>query len=88
MPNPVFWLSLVGQVLGLIGALYTIANPFLTKKVALEIGVPRWAGRTDEINEQLPLVQELLKQSHQARIGLAFIATGFLLQALATIMSR
>jgi hypothetical protein len=88
MSGTVFWFDLAGQSLGLLGALYTVANPFLTKKEAIEIGAPRFAGDTDEENENLPLVQDIIRQSRKARLGLGLIASGFALQAIATILSR
>ena len=88
MNGTAFGLGLTGQILGLIGSVYAMANPFLTKKAAVEIGVTRYAADTDEENEKLPLVEEIIRQSRKARIGLGLIASGFLLQAIATILSN
>jgi hypothetical protein len=88
MQETVYWFNLVGQALGSIGAIYTIANPFLTKRAALEIGLPRYTSDDPEQDLKLPFVQELMRQSRKARIGLALIALGFLLQATATVLGR
>lgn len=77
------YLNVVGLGLGFIGAVYTAANPAVTERAAIEIGVTRWAGSTDEENRELPLVRELLQQSRRARTGLLFIGAGFATQAVA-----
>ena len=53
MHGNVYWFSLIGQVLGIIGAIYT-----------------------------------MLRQSRDARMGPGLIAAAFLLQAIATFISK
>lgn len=75
------------DILAGIGLAFTLAGAWITARAvilkeadAIHIGVPRWAGKTDEENLQLPMVQNLLASSRGARRGLLFIAFGTALQ--------
>jgi uncharacterized membrane protein len=72
--------TIIGLFLALVGSVIVTIGQFLTKEQAINIGVARYAGKTDAENEKLPQVQQLLKQSNYAKIGFVFITFGFLLQ--------
>ena len=74
-----------GLFLAFVGTVILIVVQFLSKEQAINIGVTRLAGDTDEENEKLPQVQQLLKQSKYAKIGLVFVALGFLLQFIGSL---
>lgn len=77
------WLNIIGIFLDLIGASILAYGLIISKKSAIELGVSRWGGDTDEENLKLPKVRDRLKQSKNAVIGLIFLATGFILQIVA-----
>ncbi|WP_415234088.1 hypothetical protein [Pseudorhodobacter sp.] len=70
----------LGLAITLAGAWITARAVILKKADAISIGLPPWAGETDEENLQLPMVQNLLASSRGARRGLLFIAGGTALQ--------
>ncbi|NBK21450.1 MAG: hypothetical protein EOM68_05445 [Spirochaetia bacterium] len=70
----------LGLAITLVGAWITARAVILKEADAIHIGVPRWAGETDEENLQMPMVQNLLASSRGARRGLLFIAGGTALQ--------
>jgi hypothetical protein len=74
------WFNVVGLFFDLVGATVLAWGLLITKKDALKLGVPRYAGDTDEENLKLPAVQDRIKQSLIAKIGLALLVIGFLLQ--------
>lgn len=70
----------LGLAITLVGAWITASAVILKQADAIHIGVPRWAGDTDEENLKMPMVQNLLASSRGARRGLLFIAGGTALQ--------
>ncbi len=76
----------IGLFLAFIGTVILIVVQFLSKRQAIDIGVMRWAGDTDIENEKLPQVQQLLKQSKYAKIGFVFVALGFFLQFIGSLL--
>lgn len=76
------WLIIVGLVFDLIGALFLAWGLILTKKQAIELGVSRICGNTDEENLRLPTVVDRLRQSRNAVTGIIFLSIGFLLQII------
>jgi hypothetical protein len=70
----------LGLAITLVGAWITARAVILKQAEAIDIGVPSWAGETDEENLQMPMVQNLLASSRGARRGLLFIAGGTALQ--------
>jgi hypothetical protein len=77
------WVNLAGLVSGFLGAVVMAYGLVLSKARAVELGVMRLSGETPEENLTLPAVRDRLAQSGRAVIGLALIALGFLLQAIA-----
>jgi len=76
-----------GLFFAFVGTVILIVVQFLSKEQTINIGVTRIAGNTDEENKKLPQVQQLLKQSKYAKIGLVFVALGFLLQFIGSLSS-
>ncbi len=74
------WFNVVGLLFDLVGATFLAWGLIITKKDAIKLGVTRLAGDTDEENLKLPSVQDRIKQSSNAKIGLALLVIGFLLQ--------
>lgn len=76
--------GLLGQVVGVVGAGYLAANPFLSKQTAVELGVARSLGaptrRTSSCHSS--------KNCCDGRAGRGLGAGEFLLQAVATLMSN
>lgn len=70
----------VGLGITLMGAWITARAVILKEADAIHIGVPRWAGSTDEENLKMPMVQNLLASSRGARHGLLVIVLGTALQ--------
>ena len=80
------WVNTVGLLADIIGVSLLAWGLFTSKKKALELGVTRWAGDTDEENLTLPAVADRLKQSRFAMFGLPILVAGFACQILATWM--
>jgi hypothetical protein len=80
-------LTAIGLFLTLFGAAIAARAVILSKGSAVKIGAGALAGNTDEENLPLPMVQNLLKTSQHAKIGLLLIAGGTLLQLL-PVLSR
>ncbi len=76
----------LGLTMTLAGAWITARAVILKQADAIHIGVPRWAGDTDEENLQMPMVKNLLASSRGARRGLLFIAGGTALQLVPIIV--
>lgn len=74
---------MIGLGSGLAGTAIAASGLIVTKRQAIDLGVGRWAGSTDEENLKLPAVQDRLKQRRNTIIGLALIALGFTLQLVA-----
>ncbi|MEP1558052.1 MAG: hypothetical protein ABJJ90_15120 [Lentilitoribacter sp.] len=81
------WISLLGLLVALFGAGITAWAVILRPEDAVNIGVTRWAGETDEENLKLPLVQNLLASSRWAMRGLLLISIGTAFQ-IVPIVSR
>lgn len=74
------WLITIGLVFDLFGAFFLAYGLIISKKKAIELGVSRFCGDKDEENLKLPQVQDRLKQSYNAIIGLILLGIGFVLQ--------
>jgi hypothetical protein len=77
------WLNIIGLFLDILGAIALSYSLIINRKQAIKLGVPKYAGETDEENLKLPFVKELLKQSRNAKIGLILLIIGFILQIIA-----
>jgi hypothetical protein len=81
------WWTLAGLVADIVGAAILVTGLFISNERAIELGVTRLAGDTDEANLKLPAVRDRLNQSRRAVIGLSVLAIGFLLQAIGALLS-
>ncbi len=81
------WLTVTGLAADIVGAWILAAGLFISEEEAVELGVTRFAGETDEENLRLPAVKDRLRQSTRAKRGLVLLVLGFLLQALGSLLS-
>jgi hypothetical protein len=77
------WANLAGLASGFLGAVVIAFGLVVTDERAVELGGSALSGDTLDENLMLPAVQDRLKQSRRTVLGLALIAVGFLLQAVA-----
>ena len=80
------WINTFGLVADIIGVGLLSWGLFVSEEKAIELGVSRVAGDTDEENVTLPAVADRLKQSLFAKWGLPILVAGFVLQIAATWM--
>jgi hypothetical protein len=76
------WVNTIGLFCDLIGAVFLSYGLIISKKEACKLGSSYYGGETDEENINLPPVQDRLKQSLNATIGMFFLVVGFLLQII------
>lgn len=76
------WTGMSGLFLDFLGALILSYGLIIKKEDAIKLGVDRYCGETEEENLKLPKVQDRLKQSKSAKIGLVFLTFGFILQVI------
>jgi hypothetical protein len=88
MPLVPKYLNMVGLGLDFLGAFVLTLNLIISEKEAIRLELPRWAWRTDEENLKLPQVQDRLKQSRHAVIGMGLLVLGFLFQLAASWLQR
>lgn len=74
------WLTVIGLVLTLLGAFCGTYGVWVSPDDAIERGVSRFVGGTQEEMLQLPAVQNLLEQSRFAVAGFVLIGVGTLMQ--------
>ena len=79
------WLIIVGLAIDFVGAGFLAAGHFVSKRQALDLGTPKWAGKNDEENLKLRTVQKLLKQSNYAQTGFVLLGLGFALQLIGNL---
>jgi hypothetical protein len=79
-------LLVFGLALTLAGAVLTAKGVFVTPHQAVQIGVMRINGDTEQQNLQLPAVRNLISQSRYAFWGLVGIALGTALQILSALL--
>lgn len=79
-------LNLTPSILNFIGTIIIAWGLLISKERALELGVARWCGETDEENIKLPAVNDRLKQRKYALIGLGFLLAGLLFEFLFTFL--
>lgn len=79
-------LTIIGLVFNVLGSLSLAGGLFISKKEALDLGVSRWAGETEEENLKLPQVKDRLKQRTWGIIGAILLIIGFALQFFGQIL--
>jgi hypothetical protein len=77
----------LGLLADIAGAFILARGLFISHEEAVELSVTRFAGDSLAENLMLPAVQDRLRQSDRAKIGVAFLALGFLLQAIGSLVS-
>lgn len=82
-----FWFTFIGLIADIAGASYIAVGLFISKQEAIELGVMRWAGETDEENLTVPAVRDRLRQATRVKWGLALLILGFALQAIGSWLS-
>jgi hypothetical protein len=74
--------NIVSMTSTFLGSLAIARGLFISKKKAIELGVSRWSGDTDEENLKLPQVKDRISQKKWGIIGASFITIGFILQLI------
>lgn len=82
------YFTVTGLVLDIIGAAVLSWGLFITKKEAIELGLSRVCGDSDEENLKLPQVADRLKQSRNAKYGLFLLVLGFVSQIIGVLCNR
>ena len=82
-----WWWTLAGLVADIVGTIVVVSAVLTWKERAIEAGVPRIAGETDDENLKLPAVRERLNPSRRAAIGVSLLVAGFGLQAIGALLS-
>lgn len=72
----------LGLLSALAGAITLAYGLIISRKRALEVGLPRLAADSDEQNLCLPHVRDRLRESRFALIGIIAMIVGFLLQII------
>jgi len=73
------WLTEVGITCNFLGAVFIAYGLMISKDQAIKLSVSRVSGNYEE-NLKLPQVKDRLKQSWNAKMGVAFLIIGLLLQ--------
>jgi hypothetical protein len=74
------WLIIIGLGFQLLGAFFLAYGLILCKKQAIKLGLSRWSADSEEEILKLPQIQDRLKQSRNAGIGIILLSIGFVLQ--------
>ena len=72
--------NIIASILILIGGYLLARNFFFRKKTAIDLGLSRVCGDTDEENMTLPLVQFFLKARRDSIIGFILIGVAISIQ--------
>lgn len=76
------WFVVIGLGFDIVGAITLGFDLLVSPKQAIDLGVTRLAGMSDEENLRLPTVFDRLRQAKHAKIGLCLLVLGFLLQLI------
>jgi hypothetical protein len=77
------WLPIIGAVFDFAGAVFIARGLIISKDEAIKLSVSRVSSDSEKKNLELPQVKDRLKQSRNAKIGVAFLTIGFLIQLMA-----
>lgn len=80
------WLTEVGLLCNLFGAVVLASGLIIGKKTALKLGLSSYASNNDEENLKLLVVKDRLKQSRNAKIGVVLLAIGLALQIVGNFL--
>ena len=78
-------LSIISAILTFLGGLSFAKGLFISKKKAVELGVSRWSGNTEEENLKLPAVKDRIGQRKYGIIGAILISLAFISQVIEAI---
>ena len=73
-------INTIGLIIVLLGSISLAKGLFISKKEALNLGVGRWTGDTDEENLKLPQVKNMLTQRKWGVIGAVLLSIGTAMQ--------
>jgi hypothetical protein len=76
------WLVLIGLIIALAGVIILGGGLIISRKHALKVGVSRFAEESDKKNISLPNVQNEIRKSRFALIGVTLLSIGFLFQII------
>ncbi|MBI4829427.1 MAG: hypothetical protein HY804_11580 [Nitrospinae bacterium] len=82
------WVSVIGLIFDIIGAVTLSYALIITEEKAIDLGLSYWSSDKREDQRQDPRVIDRLKQSRNAKLGLIFLVTGFILQIIGTLPLR
>jgi hypothetical protein len=78
------WVNVAGLAFDIAGAIVLSYGLFISEDEALNLGLgPGLLGDTREENLRFPTVQDRLRQSRNAKRGVALLVAGFALQLVA-----
>ena len=80
------WIDIIGLIFALLGAVLLAIGLIIPRKRAIKAGVSRMSDDTDEKNIYLPHVQDRLRESKYASLGVLLIIIGFILQILGNLL--
>jgi len=75
-------INFIGLLFTFLCSLSLARGLFISRKEAIELGVPRWAGESNEENLKLPQVQDRLRQKQWGIIGAILLFIGFAFQII------
>lgn len=79
------FIDILGLIFALMGVSALAFGLIVSRKRALQVGVSRISEESDEQNIKLPHVQDEIRESRFAMLGLILLAVGFLLQIIGTL---
>lgn len=80
------YLQIIGLIFDITGAIFLAYGLIISKREAMNLGLSKFGGETDEQNLKLPQVQDRIKQSRNAIFGLIFLVLGFSFQIGSVLM--
>jgi hypothetical protein len=80
--------SIISILVVLFGGYYLARGLWISNKKAIDLGVCRFAGDTDEENLQLPEIQERIRLRRDSKIGFTLLACGSVAQIIFIILHR
>lgn len=79
------FINLFGLVINFVGSIILALGVIAKPKDALRLGISSLGSVNEDINKQLPSVQNILRQSRLAICGIIIISIGFFLQLICAL---
>jgi hypothetical protein len=79
------WLAVAGLFADIVGAFFLAWGLIITNDEAIELGSSYFAGENRTTGRLAPPIEDRIRQSRNAKIGLGFLISGFLLQLVSYI---